>query len=120
MLTAAGYHEAVLDSALYYALDFLVRNEEQLLEAVTERRRRWIPRAINREIARAMLRGAGELIDDLRKPDGAARQSLLAAIDELAEELATSPEQPGGREAAKANGQLVDPIRINLVCWIEV
>ena len=96
VLTAVGYHEAVLDSALDYARDFLVRNEEQLLEAVTERRRRWIPRAINREIARAMLRAAGELIDDLRQPDGAARRGLLAAIDELASELATS-EPHGGR-----------------------
>jgi uncharacterized membrane-anchored protein YjiN (DUF445 family) len=93
VLTAAGYHEAVLDSALDYARDFLSRNEARLLEAVTERRRRWIPRAINREIARAMLRGAGELMDDLRQPDGAARRDLLAAIDELASELATS-EQP--------------------------
>ena len=101
ILTAAGYHEAVLDSALDYARDFLVRNEEQLLEAVTERRRRWIPRAINREIARAMLRGAGELIDDLRQPDGAARQGLLAAIDELAEELAAGSEQPPGRGSAR-------------------
>ncbi len=101
ILTAAGYHEAVLDSALDYARDFLVRNEDQLLEAVTERRRRWIPRAINREIARAMLRGAGELIDDLRQPDGAARQGLLAAIDELAEELAAGSEQPRGRGSAR-------------------
>jgi uncharacterized membrane-anchored protein YjiN (DUF445 family) len=101
ILTAAGYHEAVLDSALDYARDFLVRNEEQLLEAVTERRRRWIPRAINREIARAMLRGAGELIDDLRQPDGAARQGLLAAIDELAEELAAGSELSPGRGDAR-------------------
>jgi uncharacterized membrane-anchored protein YjiN (DUF445 family) len=100
ILTAAGYHEAVLDSALDYARDFLTRNEEQLLEAVTERRRRWIPRAINREIARAMLRAAGDLIDDLRKPDGAARQGLLAAIDELAEELANS-ERPSGHDGAR-------------------
>jgi uncharacterized membrane-anchored protein YjiN (DUF445 family) len=101
ILTAAGYHEAVLDSALDYARDFLTRNEEQLLEAVTERRRRWIPRAINREIARAMLRAAGELIDDLRKPDGTARQGLLAAIDGLAEELAAGAEQPTGRGGAR-------------------
>ena len=101
VLTAAGYHEAVLDSALDYARDFLARNEEQLLEAVAERRRRWIPRVINREIARAMLRGAGELIDDLRKPEGAARQGLLAAIDELANELATAPEQPAGHDGTR-------------------
>src|SRR5439155_2303358 len=90
-LTQTGYHEAVLDSALGYAADFLARNEERLLEGVTERRRRWIPAAINREIARAMLRAAAELIEDLRQPDGAARQALLARIDELAGELMAAP-----------------------------
>ena len=88
VMTAAGYHEAVLDRALDYARDFLARNEERLLETVAERRRSWIPRAINREIARGLLRGAAELIGDLRKTDGAARRSLLAAIDEMATDLA--------------------------------
>jgi|HubBroStandDraft_4_1064222.scaffolds.fasta_scaffold00198_4 uncharacterized membrane-anchored protein YjiN (DUF445 family) len=92
-VTAAGYHEAVLDRALDYARDFLARNEERLLDAVTEQRRRWIPRAINREIARAMLKGAAELIDDLRNPDGAARKSLLEQLGEAAAEMSSSPEQ---------------------------
>jgi uncharacterized membrane-anchored protein YjiN (DUF445 family) len=92
-LTAAGYHEAVLDRALDYAGDFLTRNQEKLLDAVADRRWRWIPRAINREIARAMLNGAAELIQDLRKPEGAARQTLLAQIGEAADELTESPEQ---------------------------
>jgi uncharacterized membrane-anchored protein YjiN (DUF445 family) len=92
-LTAAGYHEAVLDRALDYARDFLTRNEEKLLDAVTERRRRWMPRAINREIARAMLSGAGELITDLRNPEGTSRKTLLARIGEAAEEMTDAPEQ---------------------------
>jgi uncharacterized membrane-anchored protein YjiN (DUF445 family) len=92
-LTAAGYHEAVLDRALDYARDFLARNQEKLLDAVAERRGRWVPRAINREIARAMLNGAAELVADLRNPEGAARKSLLAQIDEAAEEMTGSPEQ---------------------------
>jgi len=87
VLTAAGYHEAVLDSALDYARDFLDRNRDRLIDAVAERRRRWIPRAINREIARALLRGATELIEDLRDPAGTARAALIARIGELAEEL---------------------------------
>jgi uncharacterized membrane-anchored protein YjiN (DUF445 family) len=90
-MAAAGYHEAVLDSMLDYARDFLEQNRERLIEAVGERRRGWIPRAVNREIARAMLRGVAELVDDLRRPDGTARQSLLKKIDEIATELATSP-----------------------------
>lgn len=92
VMTAAGYHEAVLDRALDYARDFLARNEERLLETVSERRRSWIPRTINREIARGLLRGAAELIEDLRKPEGAARLGLLAAIDDMATELAGSSE----------------------------
>jgi uncharacterized membrane-anchored protein YjiN (DUF445 family) len=101
LVTAAGYHEAVLDRALDYARAFLARNEERLLDTVAERRRSWIPRAINREIARAMLRGAEELIDDLRKPDGAARQTLLSAIDDMAGELMNAPEDASASERAR-------------------
>ena len=96
ILTASGYHEAVLDSALDYAGDFLARNQGWLLDTVAERRRSWIPRVINRQVARAMLRGAGELIDDLRKPGGSARQALLARIDEIAGELVASRGSPAG------------------------
>ncbi|MGE5269809.1 MAG: DUF445 domain-containing protein [Thiohalocapsa sp.] len=89
-LASTGYHEAVLDTALTQAADFLAGSGDKMLEAVAERRRRWIPRAINREIARVMLRAAGELIDDLRRPGGAARQALLARIGEFADELGSS------------------------------
>jgi hypothetical protein len=41
-----------------------------------------------------MLRGAGELIDDLRKPGGSARQALLARIEEIADELVASRGSP--------------------------
>jgi uncharacterized membrane-anchored protein YjiN (DUF445 family) len=99
-LTAAGYHEAVLDRLLDYARAFLARNEDRLLETVAERKRSWIPRVINREIARAMLRGAAELIDDLRQSDGAARHSLLAAIDKMTAELANASEQSNGSSRA--------------------
>jgi hypothetical protein len=38
----------------------------------------------------AMIRIAAELLEDVRKPDGAARQSLLQSINEFAAELAAS------------------------------
>jgi uncharacterized membrane-anchored protein YjiN (DUF445 family) len=97
LLSAAGHHERVLDSALDFARSFLAQNEERMLAAVAQRRRRWIPRTINREIARAMLRVAAELLEDLRKPDGAARLSLLQSIDEFAAELAASSTIAEGR-----------------------
>lgn len=113
-MTAAGYHEAVLDSTLDYARDFLEQNRERLIEAVGERRRSWIPRTINREIARAMLRAAAELIDDLRRPEGAARQSLLQKIDEIAAELTTSP-GPAMRRAVSTREILSRP---EIRAWI--
>jgi uncharacterized membrane-anchored protein YjiN (DUF445 family) len=91
LLMAAGHHERVLDSALDFASAFLAQNRERMLEAVAQRRRRWLPRTINREIARAMLRIAAELLDDLRRPDGAARESLLASVNEFASQLTMSP-----------------------------
>ncbi|HWB48616.1 MAG TPA: DUF445 domain-containing protein [Stellaceae bacterium] len=110
VLTASGYHQAVLDRTLDFARDFLAQNESQLLEAVSERRRSWIPRAINREIARAVLRGAAELIEDLRRPGGVARQRLLAAIDRLGHDMSTAPLPSAG-----GPGWLNDP---QLKAWI--
>jgi uncharacterized membrane-anchored protein YjiN (DUF445 family) len=86
ILTASGYHEAALD----HASDFLALNQGRLLDTVAEHRRGWIPRVINRQIGRAELWRAGELIDDLRKPSGSARQALLARIEEVADELVAS------------------------------
>jgi uncharacterized membrane-anchored protein YjiN (DUF445 family) len=90
LLIAARYHERALDSALDYARAFLAQNEERLLEGVAQRRRRWLPKTINREIARVMLRAAAELLEDLGDPDGAARESLLASIHDFATEMAAS------------------------------
>jgi uncharacterized membrane-anchored protein YjiN (DUF445 family) len=90
LLIAARYHERALDSALDYVRAFLARNEEHLLEGVAQRRRRWIPKTINREIARVMLRAAAELLEDLGEADGAARESLLTSINEFAAEMAAS------------------------------
>ena len=101
VLTAAGYHEAVLDRGLDYAGEFLARNRERLLDAVAERRRRWMPRAINREIARAMLNGAAELIEDLRHPDGAARKTLLTGIADAAVDMIERPAEAGTPDPAR-------------------
>ncbi|HEY1260919.1 MAG TPA: DUF445 domain-containing protein [Stellaceae bacterium] len=91
-MTAAGYHEAVLDSALVYAAEFLGQHRDRLIEAVGERRRGWIPRAINREVARGVLRGVAELIEDLRQPGSTARLALMETFEELTTWLESSAE----------------------------
>jgi uncharacterized membrane-anchored protein YjiN (DUF445 family) len=113
-VTASGYHEAVLDSTLDYARDFITRNREWILDAVGERRRRWIPRPIDRQITGAMLRGITDLIDDLRRPGGAARLALMQKIDEIATELTTGS-GPGARFSVSPQAILDRP---ELRAWI--
>jgi uncharacterized membrane-anchored protein YjiN (DUF445 family) len=103
LMTAGGYHTAVLDRGIEFAVEYLDRNAERLELAAGEReqRRWWIPRAVDRQIARALLRGLKELLDDLRQPDSKARRKLLGAIDDLTRDLAASPERRAEIEAAK-------------------
>ena len=93
VLTAGGYHGAVLDRASEGARDFLDRNAEQLAEASADGRRRrwWMPSAVNKQMARAILKGLRDLFEDLQVPDSAMRRRVLARIDEVARDLFTSP-----------------------------
>lgn len=113
-VTAAGYHEAVLDGTLDYVRDFIARNHEWILDAVGERRRRWVPRPIDRQITGTMLRGIADLIDDLRRPGGAARRALIQKIDEIATEL-TSGSGPAARFSVSPQAILGRP---ELHAWI--
>jgi len=103
LLTAGGYHGAVLDSALKLGREFLDRNADEIEQAAADgpRRRWWIPAAVNKRIARAILNGLGEVLDELQSADSAMRRRALGAITNLADELATSPDYRAKVEAAK-------------------
>jgi uncharacterized membrane-anchored protein YjiN (DUF445 family) len=103
LLTAGGYHGAVLDSALKLGREFLDRNAAEIEQAAAEgpRRRWWIPAAVNKRIARAILNGLGEVLDELQNADSTMRRRALDAITTLADDLATSPEYRAKVEAAK-------------------
>ena len=92
VLTANGFHEGLLDRLLDFCRAFLEEREEQLyLAADAQRRRWWIPKAINRQIARAIIGGVKELLSKLRESGSPARLKLLREIERLAEELRNSP-----------------------------
>jgi uncharacterized membrane-anchored protein YjiN (DUF445 family) len=103
LMTAGGYHAAVLDRVAEGARDFLERNAQQFEDAAAEKRRRhwWIPGAVNRQVARAIIRGLREMLDDLQKPDSTLRGKALASIHEASREMATSPLYAGRVEAVK-------------------
>jgi len=92
VFTANGFHETLLDRLVDFCREFLEEREEQLyMAAEAQRRRWWIPKAINRQIARAIIGGVKELLSKLREPGTPARRNLLREIERLAEQLRTSP-----------------------------
>ncbi|HTY67968.1 MAG TPA: DUF445 family protein [Alphaproteobacteria bacterium] len=103
LLTAGGYHGAVLDRALKLGREFLDRNASEIEQAAAEgpRRRWWIPAAVNKRIARAILNGLGEVLDELQSADSVMRRRALDAVTTLADELAISPEYRAKIETAK-------------------
>jgi len=102
VLTANGFHETLIDRFLDACADFLTNREEQLYAAAEVGRRRWwIPRAANRQIAKVIIGGVKDIISHLREPGTIGRQNLLHGIEQLARELSTSPEYSAQIEAAK-------------------
>ena len=102
VLTANGFHETLLDRLLDFCREFLEEREEQLYTAAEAQRRRWwIPKAINRQIARAIIGGVKELLSKLREPGAPGRRNLLREIEQLAERLRTSPVYRARVEEAK-------------------
>jgi uncharacterized membrane-anchored protein YjiN (DUF445 family) len=116
LLTAGGYHAAVLDRGLAMARDFLDRKGDDLEQAAADgtRRRWWIPAAVNKRIARAIIKGIGEILEELEKADSGMRQRMLSAVSTLAAELTTSPEHREKIEAAKRD--LLD--RPEIQAWL--
>jgi uncharacterized membrane-anchored protein YjiN (DUF445 family) len=102
VLTANGLHEILLDRLLDFSGQFLEEREEQLYAAAgAQRRRWWIPKAVNRQIAKAIIGGVKELLSKLREPGAPARRHLLQELERLAAELATSPVYRARVEQAK-------------------
>jgi uncharacterized membrane-anchored protein YjiN (DUF445 family) len=102
VLTAGGLHESLIDRALELCRRFVEQREDQFYAAAEAQRRRWwIPKAVNRQIAKAMVGGVEELLANLQEPGSPARKSLLKAIEDLVRELGTSPEYRARIEQAK-------------------
>jgi uncharacterized membrane-anchored protein YjiN (DUF445 family) len=115
-LASNGSHERLIDRFLDVCLKFLESREDQLYVAAEARRRRWwIPKAVNRQIAKAIIRGIKELLANLREPGAVARQNLLRGIEHFAQELCTSPEYRARIEEAKIR-ILAD---VEVRAWLE-
>jgi uncharacterized membrane-anchored protein YjiN (DUF445 family) len=101
ILTASGQYDALFEQLLDAAQRLLLEHAHRLEALVEEHSKWWIPKAIDRRIARAILDGIEEMLGELRLPSSAARAQFRAAVTGLAADLVASPERRQRFNAAK-------------------
>jgi uncharacterized membrane-anchored protein YjiN (DUF445 family) len=92
-LTASGEADVLFDRALGIAVRWIADNRDALDQLIRQRSRWWIPKAIDRRIAAAILDGLIDLLTDLQDHGSDARTKFRAALEGLVTDLLNSPAQ---------------------------
>jgi uncharacterized membrane-anchored protein YjiN (DUF445 family) len=93
LLTASGEADILLDRISEAALAWIEKNRAQIDRLVIERSRWWIPRAVDRRVAKAIADGLTEVLDGLRRPSSGASSKFRETVASTVDELLNSPEQ---------------------------
>ena len=100
-MAKSGEADVVFDQAIGVAEKLLEENIDRIEMLVQERSRWWIPKAINRRIATALISGVIEVLHNLREPESEARLKFRQALTDLIDRLETSAELREQVNAAK-------------------
>lgn len=92
-LTASGEADVLFDRALGVAIRWIGDNRKDLDEIIRQRSRWWIPKAIDRRIAGAIVDALADLLTDLQDHGSDARMKFRAALEGLVTDLLDSPTQ---------------------------
>lgn len=99
ILRESDRHHAVFDEVVTGARQYLLHNQARIFEAVEDRSAWWVPRQVDGKVARALVRGIGELLDDLHQRDHPVRRQFEARLDRFVEELRHDPARRAQLEA---------------------
>ncbi len=100
-VTTSGEADQLFESALDLSADWLDRHRQDIYRIVHDGTRWWVPRAIDRRIAEAVVSGLTELIGRLRQPESEARAKFRQALRDVVHGLVGSPERRAEVNAAK-------------------
>jgi uncharacterized membrane-anchored protein YjiN (DUF445 family) len=92
-LTASGEADVLFDRALGVAIRWIADNRDELDQLIRQRSRWWVPKAIDRRIAAAILDALTDLLTDLQDHGSDARTKFRAALEGLVADLLNSPVQ---------------------------
>ena len=101
LLATSGEADVLFERAVDIAARWLDDNKAEIETIVQQRSRWWVPSAVDRRIAAAIISGAAELLQRLRTPGSEARLRFHEALLRLADDLVTSPDQRARVNAAK-------------------
>jgi uncharacterized membrane-anchored protein YjiN (DUF445 family) len=93
LLTASGEADVLFDRVIETAIRWISDNRGRLDTLISQRSRWWIPKAIDRQVAAALVDSVVELLTSLRDPASDARSRFRAALAESVTDLLNSPEQ---------------------------
>ena len=93
ILTRSGEAEALFKRAIDLARAWLDDNRKEIDRLVEERSRWWIPKAIDRRIAKAIMDALSELLEGLQDPHSEARRKLGDGFVRFIADLIRSPER---------------------------
>ncbi len=91
LLREGGRHQELFDEALSSARGLLADNRQRVFRVVADRSRWYVPKAVDRRVAAALLDGADEILAELGTRDHEARRRFDAAVARWIEELRSSP-----------------------------
>ncbi len=87
LVVATGHHQPLIERFVRIGIDMLENNRDRILQAVSERSRWWVPATVDQRVARTLIEGILQLLNDLRDPLSPARHRLEASVETLAAEL---------------------------------
>jgi uncharacterized membrane-anchored protein YjiN (DUF445 family) len=93
LLTASGEADVLFDRVIEAAAGWISDNRGQLDAVIGQRSRWWIPKALDRHVATALVDGVLDLLTSLRDPSSDARTQFRAALAATVADLLRSPEQ---------------------------
>ncbi|HEY1386161.1 MAG TPA: DUF445 domain-containing protein [Dongiaceae bacterium] len=84
-------HQQLFDHVLRAVRRYISGHEDEILHVVEERSRWWVPRRVDRRVAKEIAEGLVSYIDDLTNRSHEARLSFDAAIEQFVAELRSEP-----------------------------
>jgi uncharacterized membrane-anchored protein YjiN (DUF445 family) len=106
VLTASGEADALFDRIIQVVADWLEEHRADIDQAVRERSRWWIPRAIDRRVAAAIVAEVTNVLNRLGEPEGDLRMKLREMLSAFIDDLSHSSEYSEQINAAK--NRLID------------